>query len=201
MQQMYQCPKCGGQIAFGTLSCPKCGQSFSWPVQPQAQPPHQQKPPKQPMSNMVKGILGSLVIFLVIVGSCAMCLSGDSGTTSSSGTVVPETTPPPKQKPPSPPPTFNPIILKGADSKTTAPFIITTDEWIIDWSYSTSDPDFAIFSFFVYPRGETELYVETVLFPEATSGTTYSYAGPGEYYVEINVANITQWEITISPTE
>ena len=56
----------------------------------------------------------------------------------------------------------------------------------------------AIFGFFVYPRGETALYVESVLFPEGTSGSTYSYAGEGEYYLKVTAANVKSWKVVIS---
>jgi hypothetical protein len=211
--QMYQCPRCGAQVAFGVRFCGNCQTPLNWPTQQQPQPPqqpyqqtpqyqqqppqYQQQPPQyqQPEPPKKKSKLGIIllvlgIILLASVGSCVVCvvLPGSSDVTS------PET---PSST--SPPATFTPIVKSGTDSLTTTPFTITTDEWIIDWSYSTSDPDLAIFGFFIYPRGETELYTEAVLFPEATSGSTYSYAGPGEYYIKTNVANIDGWEITIRP--
>jgi len=120
--------------------------------------------------------------------------------------VAPEevTTPPPEAEepaPPPPPPSFEPIVITGSGDKTSPPFTVTTEEWVIDWSY-TPDPEYpemAIFGFFVYPRGETALYVESVLFPEGTSGSTYSYAGTGEYYIKVTAGNVKSWEIIISP--
>ena len=97
------------------------------------------------------------------------------------------------------PTTFEPIIITGSGDKTSSPFTVTTREWIIDWSYKTSQPDYAMFSFFVYPRGETALFVESVLFPSDTSGSTYSYAGAGGYYIKVLAANITSWTIIIRP--
>jgi uncharacterized repeat protein (TIGR02543 family) len=99
------------------------------------------------------------------------------------------------------PVTFAPIIFTGSSDRTTPPFTVTTSEWIIDWSYVPDPeyPEYASFGFFVYPRGETEVYVESVLFPGSTSGSTYSYAGPGEYYIKLSCANIKSWKITIKP--
>jgi len=98
------------------------------------------------------------------------------------------------------PVTFDPIIVTGSGDKTSAPFLVTTSEWIIDWSYTTDDPEYAIFGFFVYPRGETAAYVEMAMAGEGqTSGTTYSYAGPGEYYIKALAGNISSWQITIRP--
>jgi hypothetical protein len=33
MQQWYQCPTCGGQVAFGTRFCGNCGVQLNWPTQ------------------------------------------------------------------------------------------------------------------------------------------------------------------------
>ncbi len=100
-----------------------------------------------------------------------------------------------------PPATFEPIVITGSGYKTSPPFTITTEEWIIDWSYVPDPeyPEFAVFGFFIYPRGETVLYVGSVLFPEGTSGSTYSYAGAGEYYINVSAANVKSWEVIISP--
>jgi hypothetical protein len=98
-------------------------------------------------------------------------------------------------------PSFEPILITGSSDKTSPPFTVTTKEWIIDWSYVPDPewPEMAVFGFFVYPRGETVMFVESVLFPEGTSGTTYSYAGAGEYYIQVLVGNVKSWEVVISP--
>ena len=96
--------------------------------------------------------------------------------------------------------TFEPITITGAGDKTTPPFEVTTDEWIIEWSYTADEPEWALFWAFIYPRGETAIYVEDIS-PGSNqmSGSTYCYAGPGEYYIVVGAANIDHWEITISP--
>ena len=98
------------------------------------------------------------------------------------------------------PPTSEPTTFTGSSDRTTPPFTVTTSEWIIDWSYvpDYEYPEYAGFGFYVYPRGETVMYVESVL-SGSTSGSTYSYAGPGEYYVEVLAANLKSWTIIISP--
>jgi hypothetical protein len=221
MQQWYQCPRCGAQVAFGVRFCGNCQTPLNWPTQQQPQPPQQQyqqpqyqqpyqqtpqyqqqplqyqqpEPPKK-KSKLGLILLGVILFALAAVGSCVVCVMQPGSSDVTSPETPSSTSPPATQTPPA---TFTPIVKSGTDSLTTTPFTITTDEWIIDWSYSTSDPDLAIFGFFIYPRGETEVYTEAVLFPEATSGSTYSYAGPGEYYIKTNVANIDGWEITIRP--
>ena len=100
------------------------------------------------------------------------------------------------------PATFEPITIIGAGDKTSPPFTVTTDEWIIEWSYIPDPeyPEFAVFGWFVYPRGETALYVESGMAATGeTSGSTYSYAGPGEYYLTVTAANIKSWKVVIKP--
>ena len=114
-------------------------------------------------------------------------------------TPIPTPSPSPTPTATSPSQTFQPIVITGSGTKTSPPFKITTEEWIVNWSYTSDDPEFAVFSFFIFPRGELTIFVESVMFPEGTSGSTYSYAGPGEYYIKIAAANIKSWTITIKP--
>ena len=97
--------------------------------------------------------------------------------------------------------TFESIIITGIGDKASQPFRVTTKEWIVNWSYVPYPeyPQLAVFSFFIYPRGETVIFVELMLVPEGTSGSTYSYAGAGEYYIKVIADNVKSWEIVISP--
>lgn len=90
-----------------------------------------------------------------------------------------------------------PIIFNGVDSKTTAPFTINSDEWIIEWNYSPQ-PIMPVFTVLIYPRGETVFYVKAII-TETTNGYTYCYANAGEYYLDIAAANLNSWEIVIKP--
>ena len=102
---------------------------------------------------------------------------------------------------PSPSVTFEPITFTGSDMQTTPPFEVTTREWIIDWSYIPDYEyfEYAVFQFFVYPRGETVNFVEAMVSPGGIAGSTYSYMGTGEYYIKVYCGNIESWEITIRP--
>lgn len=113
-------------------------------------------------------------------------------TTTVTQTITP-TTPTPQ--------TFQPITFTGANDTKTPPFTVTTSEWVITWSYQPipGQESYASFSFFVYPRGDTINYVESVLFPSTTSGSTYSYAGPGDYYLDVTTSSVASWTVTISP--
>ncbi len=155
----------------------------------------------------MKGTVGLLALaFAIIIGIIVLVANAEESTSPRSAPPPAKVSPAPTQPTPPPPttprptqPTFAPIVIKGSDSKTSSPFVVTTNEWVIDWEYKTDDPDLSVFSFFVYPRGETTFFVESVLFPDATSGSTYSYAGAGEYYVKVATGNIKSWTITIRP--
>ncbi len=97
--------------------------------------------------------------------------------------------------------TFESIMITGIGGKTSQPFRVTIKEWIVNWSYVPYPeyPELAVFHFFIYPRGETVIFVESMLLPEGTSGSTYSYAGAGEYYIKVTANNVKSWEVAISP--
>jgi len=96
--------------------------------------------------------------------------------------------------------TFESIIITGTANKTSQPFIVTTKEWVANWSYVPHPeyPELAVFQFYIYRKGETAMFVGFMLSPEGTSGS-YSYAGSGEYYIKVVADNVESWEIVISP--
>jgi hypothetical protein len=84
----------------------------------------------------------------------------------------------------------------GSASKTTELFYIPSETWRINWTYTGGS--LAIFGFFVYPEGETILYVESLSTMGASqSDVTYIYEGPESFYVKLVVANIDQWTLKI----
>ena len=149
-------------------------------------------------------ILGALLIGIIVTtGGCANSYEAGYNEGYKAGLEKAAEDKLPKTTHSSPTPThsatFNRIVLTGSGDKNTPPFEVTTDEWIIDWSYDT-DSKYPGFSFFVYPRGETTSYVERISDgDEETNGTTYIYADPGEYYIKVLAANLRSWKITIRP--
>jgi hypothetical protein len=91
--------------------------------------------------------------------------------------------------------------ITGSNTQTTDYFKIPSGEWRVKWSYtpSTDYPSFAVFSVFVYPKGETTMFVESIIQSGAnnTSGVTYIHQGNREYYMKINAANINGYTIII----
>jgi hypothetical protein len=106
-----------------------------------------------------------------------------------------------EKAPPEETTTFESITITGIGGKTSQPFRVTTKEWIVNWSYVPYPeyPELAVFQFFIYPRGEPVMFVELMLLPEDTSGSTHSYAGAGEYYIKVTANNVKSWEVLISP--
>ena len=151
---------------------------------------------------------GALIVLFIVIGIIAVNTGDKSPTeTTAPPSVIPADAPasvplpPPTPAPLIKPVTFEPITITGSGDKTSPPFTVTTEEWTIDWSYITDDLSYSVFSFFVYPRGETAIFIESVLFPQETSGSTYSYAGQGDYYIKVSAGNINSWEIVIKPAK
>lgn len=91
MQQWYQCPRCGAQVAFGTRFCGNCQTPLNWPTQPQQQqyqqPPQYQQQYQQPEPPKKKSKLGIIllvlgIILLASVGSCVVCVMLPGGSES-----------------------------------------------------------------------------------------------------------------------
>jgi hypothetical protein len=97
--------------------------------------------------------------------------------------------------------TFNPVTFRGSDSTTTAPFTVTTKEWIVEWTYTPKDnaPGMYYFAIVIWERGKDKFVVWQL--PESTYGSTYCYAGAGDYYLEVGAVGIKEWQITIKPPE
>jgi hypothetical protein len=91
--------------------------------------------------------------------------------------------------------------ITGSDSKASDDFRISGSEWRIRWTYTPNgqNPSLTAFSFFVYPHGETDIYVGHVIEygASSTSGTLSIHEGPKLYYVEILAANTPGYTLTI----
>lgn len=92
--------------------------------------------------------------------------------------------------------------ITGSADQTTATFPITSNTWRLQWSYtpkSSSNPEFAFFSVFIYPKGETAGYAGSFSADgnTQTSGTEYVYEGNDDYYLKILAANLQSYTITI----
>jgi hypothetical protein len=91
--------------------------------------------------------------------------------------------------------------ITGSDSKNSEEFHIYGSEWRIRWTYTPNgaEPSMTLFSFFVYPHGETNNYVEYISKSgsSSTSGTLSIHEGPKLYYVSILSANTPGYTLTV----
>ena len=97
--------------------------------------------------------------------------------------------------------TCDPIIISGCEVvKISEPFWVHTEEWTIDWYY-VPRPVGKTHTFIctVYRRGQTRPIMHINHGTGITSGSTYIYAGPGEYYMRAMAVNIMFWHVTIKP--
>lgn len=85
----------------------------------------------------------------------------------------------------------------GKGDKTTAPFYIASNKWRINWEVKAEVEAYAGFHFFVYPEGETAMYVESISHDGSGKDTTYIYKGPGNFYIKVSAANLKSWTLSI----
>ena len=97
--------------------------------------------------------------------------------------------------------------LSGIGDKTTDTFAVTGSKFRLTWS-ATADADCvtlfapddcpAVIGFFVYPEGETVLFVDSVLhsnFNFATDETIVFRSG--SFYIDVTAANLDSWGIEV----
>lgn len=87
--------------------------------------------------------------------------------------------------------------FSGKGDKTTAPFTISGSKWRVSWTVKADDPEYAAFGFFVYPEGETAIYVESISQDGVGSDTTYIYQGNDRFYIAVLAANLKSWTIKV----
>ncbi len=88
----------------------------------------------------------------------------------------------------------------GIQDSPTSTFVIRGSQFRVHWNYTADSQfaDLAIFSFFVYPGGETSAAVANVdQRGTDKGGTEYVYSGPGAFYIRVIVANVASWSISI----
>lgn len=95
---------------------------------------------------------------------------------------------------------FEPITITGSGDMTSAPFSITSKQWIVDWSCIPKDSRGMVFGFVIRRQGSSANVESTdTSNSELQSGIIISHAGPGVYYIILIAFNIENWNITISP--
>jgi hypothetical protein len=82
----------------------------------------------------------------------------------------------------------------GKGNQTTPPFPISSTKWRITWTIDTEYPEYAVFNFFVYPKGTDGTFTEKVSYSgDNTSNMIYIYEGGRDYYIKVIAANLRSW--------
>ena len=91
------------------------------------------------------------------------------------------------------------ITITGSGEQTSSEFHIKGSEWRIRWSYTPNAqyPSLTVFSFFVYPHGETAAYVDSVVLPDESSGVLNIHEGPRLYYVRVVAGNTPGYTLVV----
>lgn len=88
--------------------------------------------------------------------------------------------------------------FSGGSDKTTQSFTIKGDEWRVKYEVKSSNPEYAAFGVFVYPRGETAIFIaDWDCWQMPCSDIQYIYEGNGDYYFEIITANLDSWKLEV----
>lgn len=90
------------------------------------------------------------------------------------------------------------IVFNGTSEQTTDYFTVPTNEWRIIWNLTTSQPQYAMFSVYVYPKGETAAYTTHAdSGTNQTNGVLYVHGVHGDFYLKTLTANLDSCTITV----
>jgi len=173
MSPRKTCPKCGSVVNEKDLFCVNCGSNLAI-----------ERKPALSQKRILFGI-GIMAIVLVVILTLSQ---------------MPSLTPKPQ---PQISPEWHRVTAfegSGSTSKTTESFYIPSDKWRITFDYRAHPnyPELTMFSFLVYPEGETTQYIELVhKTGQSKEDTTYLYKGKGNFYLKIITANTPEWLIII----
>ena len=89
--------------------------------------------------------------------------------------------------------------ITGSGEQVSSEFHIKGSEWRIRWSYAPNAqyPSMTVFSFFVYPHGESAAYVDSVVLPDERSGVLSLHGGPRLYYVRVVAGNTPGYTLVV----
>ena len=142
---------------------------------------------------------------ITLVSILVLLLLSAGGTACESGSTTQPTPSPTPSPSPSTASWHDVTTFSGSSDKTTNPFTIQGERFRLTWTV-TPDPDAVDFDIggdlyiYVYPEGETVMYVESVMAMgnmTTTSDTTNIYEGPGSFYLAVTVANVATWEVKV----
>lgn len=196
MQQWYQCPKCGAQVAFGVRFCANCGTQLNWPTQQQMQPPPsyqqsqqqrsyeygQAKTEQRRTSSWLAVSIALAAIVLLVGGAIFAINSGSQGT--------PPATSPPAETPP-PEPEEEPVLKD---------MVVKLDELPTGWYQAAFQEDMTgeyridgvrvVFRNKKYATHEEEISVaNSIWLCGEKEAAVYLFERERKYYKEISLAD------------
>jgi hypothetical protein len=89
----------------------------------------------------------------------------------------------------------------GSDDKSTEDFNVPASYWRVVYSVSAESEQWGLFSFFIYPSGETAMFVASGDLDGSGSETSYVRAEAGDFWIKVNAANLKSWTIEIQIQE
>ncbi len=84
--------------------------------------------------------------------------------------------------------------FKGIDDKTSEDFNVPVNYWRFKYTVQAEHEKYAHFSVYIYLSNE-KTYEERVSFHRSGSDISYVRAGPGNFYIDVNAANLRSWTI------
>ena len=96
---------------------------------------------------------------------------------------------------------FEPIRFTGTGELKTDTFNIPDREWTVDWSYSSTTPEIAVFNVYIYLDRWVPYFVASINPTTETYGSQEIRFGPGDYYIDIRPYDIESWELVIRPCD
>jgi hypothetical protein len=85
----------------------------------------------------------------------------------------------------------------GSSYKDTEDFTVPTDYWRIVYTIRAESEEYAAFSAYIYPSGETAIYVTSVSFDKSGTDASYIREGPGDFWIKVLAANLRSWTIEV----
>lgn len=147
--------------------------------------------------------MGCLAIILMLLVAIGCNGTGNGATPDNGGQTQTEPTAP--TEPTQLASWHNITTFTSTAGKTTDTFQVTGKKFRLTWTVNP-DPEYIDFDLggdlyiFIYPEGETALYVGSVMTTNnmtTTSDTTVVHEGPGYYYLVVTVACVESWQVQI----
>jgi len=166
------CSKCGKDLPDGVDFCAFCGESTRLGSSAPSVPPTTLARPSQRTRNI---LIAVVLILLVLIAAGSIALRQTQTLGQGEWKTI--------------------KTFTGIEGKDTEDFNVPANYWRIVYTINAESEQYASFSFFVYPSGETKSFVASVTFMKSGTDTTYVRVGPGSFWIRVLAANLRSWTI------